>query len=89
MFTLLEHYRRRLRFSNPIKRAVQQELKRRTVKVRFFPNEQALLRLVSAVLVEIDETWACANKAYIKLECREMRRDPAQFNLHTSGCSIK
>ncbi len=39
--------------------------------VTVFPNEQALLRLVSAVLVEIDETWACDNKAYIKWECRD------------------
>ena len=70
VFTLPEHHRRRLRTSNPIERAVQQELKRRTVKVRVFPNDQALLRLVSAVLVEIDETWACDNKAYIKWECR-------------------
>jgi transposase-like protein len=71
VFTLPEPHRRRLRTSNPIERAVQQELKRRTVKVRVFPNEQALLRLVSAVLVEIDETWACDNKAYIKWECRD------------------
>ena len=70
VFTLSEHHRRRLRTSNPTERAVQQELKRRTVKVRVFPNDQALLRLVSAVLVEIDETWACDNKAYIKWECR-------------------
>ena len=32
-------------------RAVQQELKRRTVKVRVFPNEASLERLVSAVPV--------------------------------------
>ena len=70
MFTLPEPHRRRLRTSNPIERAVQQELKRRTVKVRVFPNDQALLRLVSAVLVEIDETWASDNKGYIKWECR-------------------
>ena len=70
VFTLPEHHRRRLRTSNLIERAVQQELKRRTVKVRVFPNDQALLRLVSAVLVEIDETWASDNKAYIKWECR-------------------
>lgn len=70
VFTLPEHHRRRLRTSNPIERAVQQELKRRTVKVRVFPNDQALLRLVSAVLVEIDETWASDNKGYIKWECR-------------------
>lgn len=71
VFALPEHHRRRLRTSNPIERAVQQELKRRTVKVRVFPNDEALLRLVSAVLVEIDETWACDNKAYIKWKCRD------------------
>ena len=50
---------------------MQQELKRRTVKVRVFPNDQSLLRLVSAVLVEIDETWASDNKGYIKWESRD------------------
>ncbi len=55
VFTLPEHHRRRLRTSNPIERAVQQEIKRRTQKVRVFPNEDSLERLVSAVLVEIDD----------------------------------
>jgi transposase-like protein len=71
VFTLPEHHRRRLRTSNPMKRAVQQELKRRTAKVRVFPNEDSLLRLVSAVLVEIDEKWASDTKAYIKWECQD------------------
>ena len=65
VFTLPEHHRRRLRTSNPIERAVQQEIKRRTQKVRVFPNEDSLERLVSAVLVEIDDKWAVADKAYI------------------------
>ena len=65
VFALPEHHRRRMRTSNPIERAVQQEIKRRTVKVRVFPNEDALLRLVTAVLVEIDEEWATADRAYI------------------------
>ena len=71
VFTLPEHHRRRLRTSNPIERSVQQELKRRTVKVRVFPGEDALLRLVSAVLVEIDEKWASDTKAYLKWECQD------------------
>ena len=71
VFTLAEHHRKRLRTSNPIERSVQQELKRRTVKVRVFPSEDALLRLVSAVLVEIDEKWASDTKAYIKWECQD------------------
>jgi len=71
VFTLPEHHRKRLRTSNPMERSVQQELKRRTVKVRVFPSEDALLRLVSAVLVEIDEKWATDTKAYIKWECQD------------------
>ena len=71
VFALPEHHRRRMRTSNPMERAVQQELKRRTVKVRVFPGEDALERLVSAILVEIDEKWASETKAYIKWECQD------------------
>jgi putative transposase len=71
VFSLPEHHRRRLRTSNPIERAIQQELKRRTAKVRVFPNEEALERLASAVLVEIDERWDVDTKAYIKWECQD------------------
>jgi putative transposase len=71
VFTLPEHHRRRMRTSNPMERAIQQELKRRTVKVRVFPNDTSLERLVSAVLVEIDDKWAADTKAYIKWECQD------------------
>ena len=70
-FALPEHHRRRMRTSNPMERAVQQELKRRTVKVRVFPDKDALERLVSAILVEIDEKWASDTRAYIKWECQD------------------
>jgi len=71
VFSLPRSHRRRLRTSNPMERAVQQELKRRTAKVRVFPNEDSLERLVSAVLVEVDDKWAAAGKAYIKWECQD------------------
>lgn len=71
VFSLPEHHRRRLRTSNPMERSIQQELKRRTVKVRVFPNEASLERLVSAVLVEIDDKWAADTKAYIKWESQD------------------
>lgn len=71
VFTLPEHHRKRLRTTNPLERSIQQELKRRTVKIRVFPSEDALLRLVSAVLVEIDEKWASDTKAYIKWKCQD------------------
>ncbi len=71
VFALPGHHCRRLRTSKPIERAIQQELKRRTAKVRVFPNEDSSEHLISAVLVEIDECWAVDTKAYIKWKCQD------------------
>jgi transposase-like protein len=57
--------RKRMRTSNPIERAIQQELKRRAVKVRVFPDNDVLLHLVPAILVEIDETWQASSQSCI------------------------
>jgi putative transposase len=69
--TLPEGHRKRLRTANPIERAVQQEIKRRTAKVRVFPSRDALLRLVSAVLAEIDDDWLATDRRYITWEDRD------------------
>lgn len=66
VFSLPDEHRKRMRTSNGIERPIQQELKRRTSKVRVFPNIEALERLSTAVLVEIDEKWETETKAYIK-----------------------
>ncbi|MCP4211311.1 MAG: IS256 family transposase [Halieaceae bacterium] len=68
VFSLPEAHRKRMRTSNGIERPIQQELKRRTSKVRVFPNVESLERLSTAVLVEIDEKWETESKAYIKWE---------------------
>ena len=70
-FTLPDHHRGRLRTSNRIERGIQQELKRRTRKVRVFPNIESLERLVSDVLVEIDDKWVAVEKEYIKWELQD------------------
>ena len=54
-----------MRTSNPIERSIQQEIKRRTRKIRVFPNEASLERLVTAILVEIDETWTVSPQPYL------------------------
>ena len=66
VFSLPEAHRLKMRTSNPIERAVQQELKRRTVKIRVFPSTEALLRLATAFLVELDEQWAASAQPYLK-----------------------
>ncbi len=65
VFKLPKDHRTRMRTSNPIERSIQQEIKRRTRKIRVFPNEASLLRLVSAILVEIDEQWAASQTPYV------------------------
>ena len=65
VFKLPEDHRRRMRTSNPIERSIQQELKRRTRKIRVFPNEASLERLATAVLVEIDEKWTASTQPYL------------------------
>ncbi len=53
---LSEAARRRLRTTNGLER-VNKEIKRRTSVATLFPNEESLLRLVSALLMEISEEW--------------------------------
>ena len=64
-FVLPKTHQKKMRTSNSIERAIQQELKRRTQLVRVFPNRESLLRLASAILIEIDEEWSNADRRYI------------------------
>lgn len=66
VFALPPSHRRRLRTSNLIER-LNKEVKRRTRVAALFPNEAALLRLVSAVLMEISEEWE-TEKIYLRME---------------------
>ena len=66
VFAFPESHRRRLRTSNLMER-ISQEIKRRTRVASLFPNDAALLRLVSAVLMEISEEWE-TEKTYLRME---------------------
>ena len=71
IFALPNHHRRRLRTSNRIEQAIQQEFKRRTIKFRVFPSEVSLERLFSTALVENDKRSAVDTKAHFKWECQD------------------
>ena len=66
VFTVPVAHRIRLRTTNGLER-LNREIKRRTRVVTVFPNEAALLRLASALLVEISEEWE-TGKVYLNLE---------------------
>lgn len=66
VFAFPESHRRRLRTTNGLER-LNEELKRRTRVALIFPNEAALERLVTALLMEQSEQWE-TNKTYLAME---------------------
>lgn len=65
VFELPAAHRGRLRTSNVLER-VNREVKRRTRVAGLFPNADSVLRLVSAVLMEISEEWE-SSKVYLNM----------------------
>ena len=59
-------HRSKLHSVNPLER-VDKEIKRRTDVVGIFPSEAAVIRLVGAVLLEINDEWATQNR-YMQLK---------------------
>ena len=57
--------RKRLRTSNMAER-VNKEIRRRTRVVTIFPSVESCLRLITGVLVEIDEAWG-SGRAYLSM----------------------
>ena len=65
VFSLPVAHRRRLSSTNMVER-LNREIKRRTRVATLFPNESSLLRLVSAILMEVSEEWE-SGKTYLKI----------------------
>ncbi len=66
VFSFPAAHQRRLRTVNGLER-LSQEIARRTRIVRIFPNEAACLRLISAILMELDDDWQ-TGKVYLGFE---------------------
>jgi len=79
-YRLPQQHHKHLKSTNMLER-INQELKRRTLVVRIFPNQASCLRLIRALAVEIHEDWVEAirylNMEVLKEQLKEQRRDMA------------
>lgn len=65
--TFPAQHRAKLHSTNPIER-LNGEIKRRTEVVGIFPNEDAITRLIGAILMEQNDEWAVQRARYMTLE---------------------
>ena len=75
-------HRTKLHSTNPLER-LNGEIKRRTDVVGIFPNEDAIIRLVGAILLEQNDEWAVQRARYITLESVAQLSDDAIVTLPT------
>jgi putative transposase len=75
--TFPAQHRVKLHSTNPLER-VNGEIKRRTEVVGIFPNEDAVVRLIGAILLEQNDEWAVQRGRYMTLETiAPLSDDPA------------
>jgi putative transposase len=74
--TFPKEHRAQLHSINSIER-INGEIKRRTDVVGIFPNDEAIIRLVGAILLEQNDEWAVQRSRYMTLETiGQMSDDP-------------
>lgn len=74
----------KLHSTNPIER-LNGEIKRRTEVVGIFPNDEAIIRLVGALLLEQNDEWAVQRARYMALD--QLAGSGALILIRPSGMS--
>lgn len=77
VLALPERYRVRLRTTNGVER-LNEEIRRRERVIRIFPNRASAVRLLGALLMEIDEGWSTGRRYLTMDEYWQWRKEQAE-----------
>jgi len=77
VLVLPERYRKRLRTTNGIER-LNEEIRRREWVIRIFPNRESVVRLIGALLMEMDEKWSSGKRYLDMTEYHEWKQQQQQ-----------
>jgi len=77
VLVLPERYRKRLRTTNGIER-LNEEIRRRERVIRIFPNRESVVRLIGALLMEMDEKWSSGKRYLDMTEYHEWKKQQQQ-----------
>jgi len=72
-YRLPRQHHKHMKSTNMLER-FNKEIKRRTIVVRIFPNEESCLRLIRALAVETHENWLEANRYLNMNDLKEMKK---------------
>ena len=71
---------KKIRSTNPLER-LNKELRRRVRSVGLFPDEDSVIRLLGALLVEQDDEWRAADRRYLSAESMALLQQPSGVQL--------
>jgi len=83
-YRLPKAHHKHLKSTNMLER-LNEEVKRRTLIVRIFPNEESCLRLVRALAVEIHEEWMEATR-YLNMD--ELKEHKKELNMQEKKSDV-
>ncbi len=72
-YRLPRQHHKHMKSTNMLER-FNEEIKRRTIIVRIFPNEESCLRLIRALAIETHENWLEANRYLNMNDLKEMKK---------------
>ncbi len=87
-FAFPESHHRRIRSTNPLER-LNKELRRRVRVVGIFPNDAAVLRLMTIILVEQHDEWAASDRRYFSVASMKQLYDRGPVALEDRSLTAK